>query len=297
MSSASDSLEVAVFGPGLLGGSLALAIRKRLPKSRIRVWARRAEAVSEVERRHLAEVATNSVDEAVAGARLIVLATPIEVMPELSRAIAGCPLEPGCVVTDVGSVKGSVVAALEPVFARTHAAFVGSHPMAGSDRAGLAAARPDLFEGAVCLVTPTEATKPEALAEVTGFWEALGCRVMQMGPGEHDRIVARISHLPHVMAAVTTLAALRRDAEAARCSGNGLRDTTRVAGGDPALWASILSANREALLASLRDAAEEMRDVLEIVEGMDEEKLRRFLDEAKVLRDQVPAGSRRHGDD
>lgn len=293
----SDRLIVAVFGPGLLGGSLAMAIRGRLPGAEVRIWARRPQAVLDIRERKLAALATDSICEAATGAGLIVLATPIGVMPELGRQIAGCDLAAGCVVTDVGSVKAPVVARLEPAFANSAASFVGSHPMAGSDKAGIDAAREDLFAGAVCLVTPTETTKPEALERTEAFWQALGCRVRRMSPAEHDRTVARISHLPHLMAAITAITALRKDPEAGQCSGNGLRDTTRVAGGDPALWAGILFENRTEMLTSLRDAAGTMREVLEMLEGMDEMKLRRFLDEAKALRDRVLAGRTQHGDD
>ena len=218
-------------------------------------------------------------------------------MPDLARQIAACDLPPGCIVTDVGSVKGTVVSALEPIFAGTRAAFAGSHPMAGSEKAGIESARADLFEGASCIVTPTPDTDSSAVERVTKFWTALGCQVLTMSPQEHDRKAARISHLPHVMAAITTLAALRANPDALPCAGTGFRDTTRVAGGDPALWTGILLANKTEVTAALREALGTTRELLEIVEGMDEEKLRLFLAGAKNLRDRLTAGASAYGND
>lgn len=289
---------VAIFGPGLLGGSLALAVRRRMPGAEVRIWCRREEAAADVRERGIASMASTSVRDVAGGAAFIILCTPVGVMPALARQVAACELVRNCVVTDVGSVKGSIVAALEPVFANTGAVFVGSHPMAGSEKTGIDAAREDLFEGAACIVTPPSAGEAAALARVRVFWSALGCRVLEMSATEHDRKVARISHLPHVMAAITTLASLRPDADALKCAAGGFRDTTRVAGGDPAMWAGILSENRSEVLAALRDAAGATRELLEIVEGLNEEKLRLFLAEAKNLRDRLgPGAAAAYGND
>lgn len=288
---------IAVFGPGLLGGSLALAVRKRMPHTEVRVWCRRDEAAADVLARGIAAVASSSVGEVATGANLIILATPIGAMPALARQIVDCELADGCIVTDVGSVKGSVVGALEPIFAKTRASFIGSHPMAGSEKTGIEAARADLFEGAACIVTPTPSTDASALERVKTLWATLGCRLLFMSPAEHDRKVARISHLPHVMAAITTLAALRSDPGAIECAAGGFRDTTRVAGGDPSMWTGILSENKTEVVAALREALDTTRELLEIVEGLDEEKLRLFLAEAKNLRDRLTTGATAYGND
>lgn len=294
----SGSRIITILGPGLLGGSLAMALKKRLPGSEVRIWARRPEAAAEVANRKLCSLATTSVSEAVDRSEFIVLATPIEAMPALAAEIAASKAAPGCIVTDVGSVKGGVVSALEPLLQGSGLRFAGSHPMAGSEKTGLSAARADLFDGAKCLVTRTEMTDPAALAETISFWTMLGCEVLPpMSPAEHDRKAARISHLPHLLAAVTTLAALRSDGSALECSGNGFRDTTRVAAGDPDLWAGIIKANRAETAAALRDAGDQLAELLEMVEGLNEGALRRFLAEAKALRDRLPAGRSKHGDD
>jgi prephenate dehydrogenase len=288
---------IAILGPGLLGGSLAMAVRKHFPESRITLWARREEAVEKIREMQIADIASTNVREVVSGADLIILATPITVMESLAREIVKADLSDGAIITDVGSVKASVVSELEPVCQAAGKTFLGSHPMAGSERTGIEAARADLFDGAACILTPTARTSRDDVARLTGFWRALGCRVLEMDAQEHDRRIARISHLPHVMAAATTLAALRASPAALDCAGNGFRDSTRVAAGDADLWTGILAGNRAEVLAAVRDASDTLREFLEMLDGLDEEALRRFLLEAKSLRDRLPAGRTRHGDD
>lgn len=272
---------ICILGPGLLGGSLALALQER--GAELRLWARRAEAETGIRARGIRAAFFTDVAAACAGADLVILATPVETMPALAAQIAQADLAPDAVVTDVGSVKGSVVNALAPILGDR---FLGSHPMAGSEKAGIQTARTDLFEGAACLLTPGPG---QDAGRLRAFWESLGCRVLAMSPEEHDRKVARISHLPHWLAVVTTLAALRGDPEAVACAAGGFRDTTRVAGGDPDLWTGISLANREALLDSLREASSVLTELVEILAKPDEEALRRCLAEAKTLRDLLPA--------
>lgn len=278
---------IAIYGPGLLGGSLALAVQERFPHTRLRLWARREAAEAGIRARGIqADFFTDAV-QAAAGASLIILCTPVETMEGLARQILQADLTSDCLITDVGSVKGSVVAALEPVLGTR---FIGSHPMAGSEKTGIEVARADLFVNAACLLTPCPASSdPARLQRLRTFWDALGCRLLEMTPFEHDEKVARISHLPHMMAVVTTLAALRTDPSAVACAANGFRDTTRVAGGDPGLWTGIALENRTALLAQLRTASDTLTELLEILDKPDEEELRRFLAEAQSLRRTVPA--------
>jgi prephenate dehydrogenase len=278
---------ISIYGPGLLGGSLALAVQERLPQVQLRLWARRASAEQGLRARGIKASFFTDAAAAAKGASLIILATPVTVMPVLAEAIAPA-VDPGAIVTDVGSVKGSVVAALSPLLGSR---FIGSHPMAGSEKTGIETARADLFEKAVCLLTPTAANSESDVAELVRFWEALGSRVLRFTPEDHDRKVARISHLPHLMACVTTLAALRGDPAASACVANGFRDTTRVSAGDPGLWTGIALENRQAVLSCLRDAAATLTELLEFLEKPDEEALRRFLAEAQSLRREVPAAA------
>jgi prephenate dehydrogenase len=280
---------IAIFSPGLLGGSLAKTIQQRLPGLEMRVWARRDEAVDEVNQVLPGVFASTDIAAVMQGASLAVLCMPIQHMAGIARQIAVCELADDLIVTDVGSVKNGVVDELEGIFMPTKAAFLGSHPMAGSQHTGLAHARGDLFHQAACILTPTEHTHPGHLGRLRSFWLKLGCRMQEMTPQQHDHCVARISHLPHAMAVLTTLAALREDTRVLDSSAGGFRDTTRIAGGDPEMWAGILMQNRREVMAALQDASLELRELLEMLQSMDEEGLRRFLAQAKALRDLLPA--------
>lgn len=285
----SPETTIAIYGPGLLGGSLALAIQERMPGTALRLWARRESAEADIRARGIQAEFYTDAAAAAQGASLIILCTPVETMPALAEKIAQADLAADCLITDVGSVKGSVVRALEPILGPR---FIGSHPMAGSEKAGIETARPCLFQNATCLLTPgarTPSSASDLLPRLRSFWQTLGCNVLEMSPEEHDEKVARISHLPHMMAAVTTLAALRTDPTAVACVANGFRDTTRVAGGDPGLWTGIALENRPALLTQLQAAAATLTELLEILGKPDEEELRRFLTEAQSLRRTVPA--------
>ncbi|CAN5251659.1 prephenate dehydrogenase [soil metagenome] len=280
---------VAVLGPGLLGGSVALALRQRLPGVEVRLWGRRDEAVEEARGLGIGDFVGTDAREVVAGADLIVVATPVGVMAEvLESALAGGRWRDGTVVTDVGSVKQGVVDALTPVAREAGLAFVGSHPMAGSENAGLAHARGDLFAGAPCIVTPDPAGGAAAAAKVRTFWEILGAVVTEMNPEAHDAVVARLSHVPHLVASALAAMALGGDAGLARMAGGGFRDTTRVAAGDADLWTGILMENRAALAAPLGELISGLQTVAEHLDRGDAQSLWRFLDHARKLRHSCP---------
>ncbi|MDB6137407.1 MAG: Prephenate dehydrogenase, partial [Verrucomicrobiaceae bacterium] len=165
---------IAILGPGLLGGSIAKALRRSSPGCEIRIWGRREEAIQAVLAQDLADFAETDAQTVVQGASLVIFAVPVRNMSALAQCIAGS-VAGDALITDVGSVKQCVVDTLEPVFAQGKAGFIGSHPMAGSHETGLAAARGNLFDGATCLITPTPATRPGAVERVTAFWASLGC--------------------------------------------------------------------------------------------------------------------------
>ena len=274
---------VAIVGPGLLGGSIALALRARGLGS-VAIWARRAEAAAAAQRDGFTDFASTELRDVVADADIVVLCTPIGAMPALAREIA--PLvKPGALITDVGSVKAGLVAELAPIF-RSRGRFVGSHPMAGSEQTGMQAARADLFQGAVCIVTPDAASQPEAVAAIGDFWSSLGCQVRHLAPVEHDEVVALISHLPHLLAATLVNTVAARNAAALGYSGPGFRDTTRVAGGAPAMWAEILAGNRDAVRKSADAMIESLREIANILaRDAGDPALLEFLTLAKNRRD------------
>ena len=271
---------LAILGPGLLGGSIALAAR-RAGGFRTGLWARRAEAVAEIAALGIADAASTDLRTIVAAADLVVLCVPIGVMPALAREIADA-ISPRTVVTDVGSVKASVVAELGAILGGR---FIGSHPMAGSEQTGIAAARVGLFENAACIVTPDASSDADAVAEVRAFWQTLGGRILEVSPAGHDEIVALISHLPHLLAATLVQTVAEENASAFEFSGPGFRDTTRVAAGPPAMWAEILHANRDAVCKSAEALIEKLRGIITLLAH--DSPMTEFLTTAKAQRDRL----------
>jgi len=234
---------VAILGPGLIGGSLALALAERGLAKRLMIYARSPRALDEIRLASVDAELTGNPSEAVSDADVVILCVPIEAMAELVHEFRDA-LKPGAFVTDVGSVKGSVVRDIEPLL-EDRALWIGSHPMAGSERGGFAAARPDLFDGATVILTPTKQTSRDAQHRAEKFWTALGSNLAILSPEKHDQMVAAVSHIPHLIAAALVNHAVHfGDLDLAA---GGFRDTTRVASGSPELWTEILLANQEAV--------------------------------------------------
>ncbi|MDX2227150.1 MAG: prephenate dehydrogenase/arogenate dehydrogenase family protein [Verrucomicrobiae bacterium] len=274
--------KVAILGGGLLGGSLALAVQERKVAGSVAVWARRAETVAEMESRQMAELVTTDLARAVEEAEMVVLCTPIGAMAGVvERALPY--LSPFAVVTDVGSVKTPVVRDVIAVLGGKNE-FVGSHPMAGGENAGVAHAKADLFEGAVCILTPVGETAPAALEQVRKFWIALGMVLRELSPGEHDAVVARVSHLPHLLASALVNFATSPDATSLAFCGNGFRDSTRVAAGHSGLWGEILMTNRDEVLQALKGLQGELSRVGQLLENGDTPALLSFLARAARAR-------------
>lgn len=285
-----DFNKVAVLGGGLLGGSLALALRERFPELRVALWARRAATVDAARQRGIPG-ATEHLEAALEGADLVVLSTPVGAMATVLLAAQSAGLSRDALVTDVGSVKAAPHRCLQPILQRTGGRFIGSHPMAGSEQTGISAAEASLFEGAACLLTDDAGVGDPWVSRLQHFWETVGCRVSWMGAQAHDALVARISHFPHLMAAAAAKVALGNPSDG-RFGGGGLRDTTRVAGGDPDMWAEIVTENREALRGVLSHAITEMSEMLAMLEAGEQEALRRWLDDAKQARESSLAAVR-----
>jgi prephenate dehydrogenase len=277
---------VAVFGPGLMGGSLLMALRDRHPGMSLRVWGRREEALQQLRDRGLADFSSTDAAQTAQGADIAVLCVPVDKLAEVAAAAAP-GVGPECAVTDVGSVKANVVAELERIFWPDRN-FVGSHPMCGSEAAGLGAARADLYDTALCVVTPTAASRPEATRVVEDFWRAAGMRTISMPAAAHDRAAAVASHVPHVAAAVLVNLLEDESPEAAAMCAGGFRDTTRVASGSPELWTAILSSNRAEVIAALGKLGDSVAAVRTLLEREDTPALRDFLARAAARRGQIP---------
>jgi len=234
---------VAILGPGLIGGSLALALADRGLTKRLSIYARSSRALDEIRLASVSAELTGNPSEAVREADVVVLCVPIEAMAALVHEFRDA-LKPTALVTDVGSVKGNVVRDIEPLL-EGRALWIGSHPMAGSEQGGFAAARADLFDGAAVILTPTKHTPREAQRRAEQFWTALGANLNILSPEKHDQMVAAISHIPHLLAAALVNHAVTFGN--LDLAGGGFRDTTRVASGSPELWVEILMANAKAV--------------------------------------------------
>jgi len=254
--------KVTIVGVGLLGGSMGLALRRRRLAREIAGYVRRAASIVDCEETAATDYATTDLLAAVSGAELVVLCTPLAQMPLLVRRMLPA-LKRGATVTDVGSVKARVVQDVEALVQRAGAHFVGSHPMAGSEKQGVRAARPDLFAGALCVVTPTRTTHPAAQRKVEALWKNMGARLLRTTPEAHDVLVSRSSHLPHLLAATLTNLVLdpRRPKEQAKLCATGFRDTTRIASGSPEMWRDIVLANQKSLRATLDEFVRELQTV------------------------------------
>jgi prephenate dehydrogenase len=277
--------KLSILGPGLLGGSIGLAARHRKVARRVSIWARRPDAADQAYQLGAADEATNDLGKVLADAELVVLATPIGAMRGLVEQMLPA-LPAGCVVTDVGSVKYPIVTALAHALAGK-ARFVGSHPMAGSEQSGMEAARRDLFDNAVCIVTPREDTDRAALQLVYDFWKALGCTVKTLEPLKHDEVIARISHLPHVVAAAVVNVVCSEGSEPLNFAGPGFKDFSRVAGGPFEMWTEICLENREEIGRALDALIEELGKLRAAVENSDAVELRTMLKRAKHFRDEL----------
>ncbi|MCS7045157.1 MAG: prephenate dehydrogenase/arogenate dehydrogenase family protein [Gemmataceae bacterium] len=272
---------LTIVGVGLIGGSIGLAVKRRGLARRVRGLGRtpatldKARSLGAIDEIHLEPAA------ALRDAELVVFCTPVDQIADQAVRFASlCP--PQTIFTDAGSTKALIVERLERDLPAPGPLFVGSHPLAGSEKRGPEFADPDLFQGRCTVVTPTARTAPTALATVQQFWERLGSWVRLMPPREHDRALAVTSHVPHLVAAAlaTTLPPAWRELTA-----TGFRDTTRIAAGDPGLWTAIFRHNRAAVLAGLEAVAAQLTDFRRALEADDGAALTRLLTQAKEVRD------------
>jgi prephenate dehydrogenase len=278
-----DFSNITILGGGLLGGSLAMALAALDAPPRVRLWARRTATVDAARDLGIGG-ATRDLTEAVESTELLVLAVPVGSMAALVAHALDAGLPAGCLVTDVGSVKRAPHLSIPPVLAGRGIDFIGSHPMAGSERVGISAADARLFDGSTCLLTRDDGAPQPRADALERFWESVGCRTAWMSAADHDALVARISHLPHIIAASAARICLH-DPLQGRFGGGGLRDTTRVASGNPEMWAEILLENRAALLGPLRETIADLGTLLGHLENAEQEPARQWLASAKHQRD------------
>ncbi len=271
---------VAIVGVGMIGGSIGLALRKRKLARRVIGVGRREETLRRAERVGAITEATLRLDEAVKAANVVVIATPVgQIVEKVCCAAEHAPST--ALLTDAGSTKATLVRQIERALP-TKARFIGSHPLAGSEKTGPESADADLLVGRLVVITPTRRTPAGVAEDAAAFWLALGADVVPMSPAAHDAAVAGSSHLPHLLASVIAQATPEA---ALPLTASGWRDTTRIAAGDPELWTEILLDNRANVLKSLARFEKTLSGVRAALERGDSAALRRLLASAKRIRD------------
>lgn len=279
---------VTVLGPGLLGGSIALAARQHMPQCELRLWARREEPLLLAQNLGITHTFTDA-RKACEGAELIILATPIGAFEELARSILPA-ISKEALVTDVGSVKAYVHRTTGALLADRKRHFIGSHPMAGTEKQGLENAFPELLQHATVVVTNPHGVPDAYEIRLEQFWQNLGCHTYRMEPTHHDRTVARISHMPHIVAGLAARNATVGDirmADLQRLAATGYRDTTRVSSGSSQMWADILWENDVAVREILHHCVDDLHRLVTLLENQDKPGVRAWLDEAKYTRELI----------
>lgn len=284
---------IALVGIGLIGSSISRAVREHGLAREIVVSTRSPQTLAEAERLALGDRYTNDAAEAVKGADLVVVSVPVGASGAVAEAI-GSHLADGAIVTDVGSTKASVIEAMRPHLPE-HVHFIPGHPIAGTERSGPAAGFASLFEGRWCILTPPKGTARDAVQLLTDFWTALGSRVELMDAHHHDRVLAIVSHLPHIIAynIVGTADDLETvtESEVIKYSASGFRDFTRLAASDPTMWRDVCLANSSAILEMLSRFSEDLASLQRAIRWGDGDALYAMFSRTRdVRRSIVEAG-------
>lgn len=284
-SNSPDFETIAIVGVGLIGGSIALAAKARGLARKVLGVGRKAARLEEARRRGVIDAGLVDLAAAARRADLIIFCTPVDRIVAGVREAAAVS-KAGAVITDVGSVKGSIcrslAAGLPP-----GVGFIGSHPLAGSEKQGFEHSDALLFEQRVCVVTPVDTSSPRALERIKAFWLDLGSTLVKMSPEAHDRALAETSHLPHLIAAAL---AATLSPENQSLAATGFRDTTRIASGDVDLWSAIFLQNREQVLNCLARYDQSQAQFRRAIEQNDVSALKLLLKSAKIARESLAPG-------
>lgn len=271
---------VAILGVGLLGGSVARAIRQSVPAVHVVGIVRNAEKGQRWVDMGVVDSVTESIEQGCRDVDVVVVATPVDKVSEKVIAVAQAT-KPNCLITDVGSTKQTIVNAVSQCPAAV-AKFVAAHPIAGSEKTGAEHATADLFVGKVVVLTPSDQTPAGLLERAEQFWRLTGGRIVTLSPEEHDTHLASVSHVPHLASSAVAKLVCEQSADLV---GSGWTDITRVAAGDPAMWLAICQENRAAIEEQLRRLAGSIEEVRQWMHSHDDESLLRWLKEAKTIRD------------
>jgi prephenate dehydrogenase len=271
--------QVSIIGLGLLGGSVSLAVRQRMPGVAVVGYSHRAATRRRAKSLGIATRVVGDLASATATADLVILATPIFTFEKYFADLASL-VRPGCIVTDVGSTKVLPLRWAQERLGDS-ARYVGSHPIAGSEQRGVEFARDDLFDQALCILTTTPTTDRDAARTLRIFWSALGCSVRTMNPVEHDRIFANISHLPHVVAAGLVNAS---DEEDMKFAGKGFLDSTRISSGPASIWTDVLMANGKNIADGIDRTIAELSELRTAIRDGQRDRITELLETARSKR-------------
>ena len=275
--------QVTIIGPGLLGGSLSLAVKKMDLSEELVIWARSEKSVNNAAQKFPFARIEKGLEESVRGSDLIIICTPVETIGDILKQIKPF-LGESSLVTDVGSIKGTICNIAQQTLGDSMASFIGSHPMAGSEKSGMEFSDPMLFINRACILTPMDNFKESDLLSLRKFWEKMGMVVQILDPASHDKIIADLSHLPHLISSILAHSLAEIQEEAQKLGGQGLADTTRIAEGDANLWSNILLENKKNLIPALQNFKRSLDSVELSLEEGDIDKLRDFLEEGKEFR-------------
>ncbi|PKL52092.1 MAG: prephenate dehydrogenase/arogenate dehydrogenase family protein [Nitrospira bacterium HGW-Nitrospira-1] len=276
---------ITILGVGLLGASFAMAVKKSGLCNSVTGYGRNRENLLKAKERNFIDSFETDPAEACKDADLIMLSTPAGSFLDLIKAISPA-LKKGAILTDVGSVKGKLVREIEKTIPKdVH--YIGGHPIAGSDRSGIASANAELFRNAKCIITPTENSDPEALEKIQGLWKALGSGVIAMNPEEHDRIYAAVSHLPHLIAYAMVNTVADMDSSYLDFSGKGFMDATRIASSSEELWNDICLLNRDNLAEVIAVFQKNMDMLNQYLKAGDSDSLKNAFRKARRLREHI----------
>lgn len=270
--------KIGIVGVGLIGGSLGLAIKEKglagevIGISRKKTSLRLAKEKKAIDKGSLDFNILKDVD-------LVILATPVNTIIDLAKKISKI-IPKDCIVTDVGSTKQEVVNCLERIFPY----YIGSHPLAGSEKRGIRFADKDIFKDSLCVLTPTKNTSPEVLIKIKGFWQKLGMKVVLVSPRFHDKVLSFISHLPHILAFSLVNTAPKRFLDFAA---SGFKDTTRIASSESEIWQDIFLSNRNYILKAIDLFQKNLSQIKSAIKAKDKESLKRFIDQARKKREQL----------
>ncbi|MDG1326135.1 MAG: prephenate dehydrogenase [Opitutales bacterium] len=268
--------QISILGSGLLGASLAMSIHHAKIAQSIIIWARRKETVDLCSSKAWCQHGEENLEKSVQGSNLVIICTPVETIGSIVEQIAPY-LEKGTLVTDVGSVKNQICLDCEKSMGSSEGVFIGSHPMAGSEKSGMEFASKELVNGKSCIITPMRDDPVDQIQKLEEFWKALKMNVFQFSPREHDRAAAYFSHLPHLLASCLSRHLDTQDVNWKKISGNGLKDTTRIAEGDPQLWQQIFQMNKNKILTAIADFEKSLLEFKELLKGENKNELQSYL--------------------